>query len=412
MKVLSLFDGISAGKLALERANINVDVYYRSEIDKYANTIAKKNYPDSIDLGDVTNWRTWDIDWSGIDLLIGGSPCQGFSFAGKQLAFDDPRSKLFFVYVDILNHIKSVNPTVKFMLENVRMKKEFLGVITENLCVEPVLINSALVSAQNRQRYYWANWKIRQPKDRGILLKDIIDTGEVDREKSYCIDASYHKGGNPEQYFNKSRRQLVFKVGDIKGGGQGNRVYHIDGKSPCLSSQSGGTAGAGAHLITGGAIRGRYIKDGKRQDHKIKTAGLTEQRLEIRSDEKTNTLTTVQKDNLLIMVGMASDIKGHDSNRRVYNINGKSPTLLASSGGHKEPKITEAQDGESQELLSGVHYRKLTTIECERLQTFPDNYTDGVSNTQRYKMLGNSWTVDVIAHLFKELIGNNYYINR
>ena len=133
MKVLSLFDGISAGRLALERAGIDVDVYYRAEIDKYANTIAKKNYPDSIDLGDVTNWRTWDIDWSGIDLLIGGSPCQGFSFAGKQLAFDDPRSKLFFVYVDILNHIKKHNPDVKFLLENVRMKKEYLNVITEKL---------------------------------------------------------------------------------------------------------------------------------------------------------------------------------------------------------------------------------------------------------------------------------------
>lgn len=224
----------------------------------------------------------------------------------------------------------------------------------------PCLINSALLSAQNRQRYYWANWKIRQPKDKGILLKDIIDTGEVDREKSYCIDASYHKGGNLEQYFNKSRRQLVFKCG---------------------------------------AIRGRYIK----KDH-----GKTEQRLEIRSDDKTNTLTTVQKDNVLILAGMASDIKGHDSNRRVYNINGKSPTLLASSGGHKEPKITEAKAGEYKQLHNGIHYRKLTKIECERLQTFPDNYTAGVSNTQRYKMLGNSWTVDVVAHIFRELIGNDY----
>ena len=133
MNVLSLFDGISAGQVALERAGISVTNYYASEIDKYAIKVTMANYPNTIQLGDVTKWREWDIDWSSIDLLIGGSPCQGFSFAGKQLAFDDPRSALFFVYVDILNHIRSVNPDVKFMLENVKMKREHLDVITEKL---------------------------------------------------------------------------------------------------------------------------------------------------------------------------------------------------------------------------------------------------------------------------------------
>ena len=133
MNVLSLFDGISAGQVALERAGIEVTNYYASEVDKYAIKVTVANYPNTIQLGDVTKWRDWDIDWASIDLLIGGSPCQGFSFAGKQLAFDDPRSKLFFVYVDILNHIRSVNPDVKFLLENVKMKKEFLDVITEKL---------------------------------------------------------------------------------------------------------------------------------------------------------------------------------------------------------------------------------------------------------------------------------------
>jgi len=133
MNVLSLFDGISCGMIALERAGIEVDKYYASEIDKYAAKVSEANYPDIIRLGDVADWREWDIDWPSIDLLIGGSPCQGFSFAGKQLAFDDPRSKLFFVYVDILNHIKALNPNVKFLLENVRMKKEYLDVITKEL---------------------------------------------------------------------------------------------------------------------------------------------------------------------------------------------------------------------------------------------------------------------------------------
>jgi len=133
MNVLSLFDGMSCGQIALERAGVKAGNYYASELDKYAIKVTQANYPDTVQLGDVTKWRDWGIDWSSIDLLIGGSPCQGFSFAGKQLAFDDPRSKLFFVYVDILSHIRSVNPNVKFMLENVRMKKEYLDIITESL---------------------------------------------------------------------------------------------------------------------------------------------------------------------------------------------------------------------------------------------------------------------------------------
>ena len=323
MNVLSLFDGISAGQVALERAGISVTNYYAAEIDKYAIKVTMANYPNTIQLGDVTKWREWDLDWSSIDLLIGGSPCQGFSFAGKQLAFDDPRSALFFVYVDILNHIRSVNPNVKFLLENVRMKKEYLAVISEQLGVEPVFINSSLLSAQNRQRYYWANWEFGQPEDKGIVLSDIIEDGFVDRDKSYCIDANYYKGGNPEQYFNKSRRQLVF----------------------C------------------GAMRGRYVVDGKRQDHKQLTAGLTKQRIEVRYDGKSNALTTVGKDNVVVY----------------------------------------GADGSPHYDLSEITYRKLTPIECERLQTFPDGYTARVSNTQRYKALGNSWTVDVVAHIFKSL---------
>lgn len=180
MNILSLFDGMSCGRIALERVGIEVINYYASELDKYAIKVTQANWPETIQLGDVTKWREWDIDWSSIDLLIGGSPCQGFSFAGKQLAFDDPRSKLFFVYVDILNHIKWIRKIagkseLKFMLENVKMKKDFLNVISEKLGVQPVFINSALVSAQNRQRYYWANWNFDQPEDKGIMLVDILE---------------------------------------------------------------------------------------------------------------------------------------------------------------------------------------------------------------------------------------------
>ena len=190
MNILSLFDGISVGYLALQRAGVEVNKYYASEIDEYAIQVSEKNYPDIIRLGDVQDWKRWDIDWSSIDLLIGGSPCQGFSFAGKQLNFEDERSKLFFEYVDILNHLKAVNPDIKFLLENVRMKKEYQDIITEHLGVQPVMIDSTLVSAQRRKRVYWTNIAdIKPPCDKGILLKDIVhETADLDTamSESWC----------------------------------------------------------------------------------------------------------------------------------------------------------------------------------------------------------------------------------
>lgn len=239
---------MSCGRIALERAEIPIDTYYASEIDEGAELISQVNYPDIIRLGDVTKWPSWNIAWSSIDLVLAGSPCQGFSFAGGQLAFDDERSKLFFTFIDILNHIKERNPSVKFLLENVKMSERNLKVISEFTGVEPIFINSALVSAQTRQRYYWCNWKTTQPKDKGIMLKDIIEpigiykcqeigissemSGEdavqylldhsrdmfwiaVDRQKSHPIDANYWKGGNLKRY-NKSSRQLVFTNFDRK----------------------------------------------------------------------------------------------------------------------------------------------------------------------------------------------------
>lgn len=152
---------MSCGYLALKEANVPISAYYASEIDQYAIKVSSKNPIKH--LGDVQNWKSWDIDWSSIDLLIGGSPCQGFSYIGKQLAFDDPRSSLFFTYVDILNHIKKHNPNVKFMLENVMMKKEWIKIISELLQVEPIEINSLLVLPQSRVRLYWMNWEARAP---------------------------------------------------------------------------------------------------------------------------------------------------------------------------------------------------------------------------------------------------------
>ena len=346
INVFSMFDGMSCGQLALKKAGIPVGTYHASEIDKPAMQITQKNFPYTFQMGDITKLEDWRLeiirDEIGIDLVIGGSPCQGFSFAGNQLNFDDPRSKLFFDFVRVLKILKPKY----FLLENVRMKKESQDIISEYLGVEPVAINSNLVSAQNRHRLYWTNIPFDIPEDKGIILADILEDGVTDREKSHCLDANYFKGGNLKSYFEKHRRQLVFN----------NK---------------------------GGAIRGRYNKDGKIQ-----------QQLELRPDDKTNTLTTVQKDNVIvngcIQVGEA-DLKGFDIIKRVYSPKGKAPTLTTMGGGHREPKV----------IVDELTWRKLTPLECERLQTVPDGYTEGVSNTQRYKMLGNGWTVDVIAHILK-----------
>jgi len=304
MNVLSLFDGMSCGQLALQRAGIQVENYFAAEIDKYAIKVTQANFPGTVQLGDVTAIDPDSLP--DIDLLIGGSPCQGFSFAGKQLNFDDPRSKLFWEYVRLL---KALKPKY-FLLENVKMKKESMDVITDALGVEPVFINSNLVSAQNRQRYYWTNIPVdKLPDDKGIVLADILEDGHVDRDKSHCIDANYFKGGNLKSYFEKHRRQLVFS------------------------------------------------KDG------------------------------------MCHVGDAGISDKYAYVNRVYHPSGKGPSLVASDGGHLQPKVSKGT----------TEYRKLTPLECERLQTVPEGYTNHVSNTQRYKMLGNGWTVDVVSHIMKGL---------
>lgn len=201
MNILSLFDGMSCGQIALRELGIPIKKYYASEIDKYAIQQTQHNFPNTIQLDDVENWQTWDINWESIDLVLAGSPCQGFSFAGKQLAFNDPRSKLFFVFIEILNHIKQVNHAVKFLLENVNMKRNHLAIISQCVGLYPVRINSNLVSAQNRNRWYWTNIRtkqiglfgeihsdIPQPNDRGILLRDILEK-EVDEKYYYTQKA-------------------------------------------------------------------------------------------------------------------------------------------------------------------------------------------------------------------------------
>ena len=304
--VLSLFNGISGLHLALDKANIKVDNVYYAEIDKFANKITEHHYPDDVALGDVTKWREWDIDWSSIDLVSAGFPCQAWSMAGKQLGDKDERGMLFWTTLNIIKTALEHNPKAKFLMENVKMKKEFEVYITHHTTqalgyVEKTLINSALVSAQNRNRYYWTNFTVTQPDDKGILLKDIVD--------GTCINL--YKGLEK----------------DIRNGEVASE-QNLNGISQTMQ---------------------RALNNGRNPD------------------QKANTLT-------------ACSYKG-------MGTNGMSNVLINESA-LEHPNV-----------YNGILYRKLTPIECERLQTFPDNWTDCVSNTQRYKSIGNAWTVDVIAHI-------------
>lgn len=402
--VLSLFDGLSCGQIALKELGINVNNYYAAEIDKFAVEQTQHNFPNTIQLGDVTKVKIKDLE--RIDLLIGGSPCQGFSFAGLQLNFDDPRSALFFEFVRLWKEIKAVNPNAKFMLENVNMKDEYLRVISEYMGVFPVRINSNLVSAQNRDRYYWTNIQVKevglfgelysdipQPEDRGILLKDILqDESEVDGK--YTIT-------NPKmESFITDEWRLNKKYTQING-------------AKAITQTARQYASWGGDFVCV-AMRGRG------EDNT--------QQLEPKSDGKTNCLTSVAKDNLVMTKNYIQfDVsgKGYKSQQdRAYYEDGKHGALATSradtkngvaiyqkprgfnKGGVKEgksPPITSSSWENNNHVIENFKLRRLTPTECARLQTIPEWYEWIVSDSQAYKMLGNGWTVEVIKHIFSFL---------
>ena len=283
INVLSLFDGMSCGQIALERVGISVNKYYASELDAHAIKITQHNYPNTIQLGDVTKWKEWDIDWASIDLVIGGSPCQGFSFAGKQLNFDDPRSKLFFEFVDICHRVADENPKMKFMLENVRMKKEYQDVISKYLGVEPIKINSSLVSAQNRVRLYWTNIpNVKEPEDRNISFDDI--------------------NSNIDEWIEPERIERIAAWKAQQKPLKNATLIGSKSKLPCLTARGYNQYHSGMILIT-----------------------------------------------------------------------------------------------------NGEKYRYLTNEEAEMAQGVPVGYTSICNDRERSHMLGNGWTVDVIAHIFDHL---------
>lgn len=350
MKVLSLFDGIACGYEALKRAGIPIDVYYASEIDKYAIKVALKNHPDIIQVGDVTkltyhNWSLFGSDWLDdvrsidwpFDLIIGWSPCQGFSMAGKMLNFNDPRSKLFFEFVRL---VKECKPKF-FLLENVKMKKEYIEVINEQLWwITPTLIDSALLSAQRRKRLYrvgklqddgtYAKVEIPQPEDRGILLKDIL--------LNYV-----------EPKYDISEKHTI-AMKNARSCGELN-LPSLDWKCWTIIAWYYKTPQDGPYILKD------YILTDKQIDMISKRWGYEKPLERVRwPEDKMDTLTTH-------CGKMSNGIK----------------------------------------LVSVPKIRKLHPIEVERLQTLPDWYTEGISDTRRYIALWNGWTCDVISHIFKYL---------
>lgn len=370
MKVVSLFDGMGCGYQALKELNIPVSEYHAFEIDKHAIQVSKKNHPNTIHHGSVVGFDFRSL--GEIDLLIGGSPCQGFSAAGKRLAFDDPRSKLFFEFTRAKEEL---NPKW-FLLENVKMKQEWQDIISQYMGVQPVMIDSALVSAQRRKRLYWCNWTAGQPDDRGVLLKDIVQErveheyamsegwcnwwkekadfqlkkqySQIDGEKSITQIARQYASWNGQYTYEWLSQYIVpfdktikiinaeiekGKIGYFGTDSQSRRFYHIHDKSVTLCGDAGGGAAKMGQYLFGCITPDRVIK---RQNGQRFSDG-----------QKFYTLTAQDKHGILV-------------------------------------------EG---------YIRKLTPIECERLQTLPDGYTAGVSDGQRYKMLGNGWTVEVIKHI-------------
>jgi len=342
MNVVSLFNGMNTGRQALENVGIKVNKYYSSEIKPYAIELTQHHFPDTIQVGDVTKWKEWNIDWKSIDLILSGSPCQDLSAAGKRAGINGKKSSLFFVFVEILEHVKSLNPNVLFLQENVGSASKLdVGIMSRELGVYPVRINSKLVTAQLRDRYYWSNIRtkqdgmfgdlvtdIPQPKDIGIMFKDILTSGYVSRDKSTALlegTISKNLSNMPltedwQKYLKKRENlgmlMLVYENNELRVKTNTNKGYDIVTENDCL-------------------------------------------------DLSFPTITT----------------------RRGRVTKGKSPCLMESNN--------------NLYAYTGEYVRLVNKIEMCRLQGFPDNYCDILSDRKAGSLLGDGWTLPVIEHIFK-----------
>ena len=414
MNVLSLFDGMSCGQQALERTGIKVENYFASEIDKYAIQVTMANYPTTQQLGSVINVDGYSLP--KIDLLIGGSPCQSFSFAGKRKGMStkdeteiltlehylqlksegfefEGQSYLFWEYMRLLNELRVKNPNLYFLLENVEMGEKWEKVLSKAIGVNGIHINSALVSAQNRRRIYWTNIGlepgglfgdlesiIEQPKDKEILLKDILEN-EVN-EKYYLSNKVVSRF---KEYKIKSNI-IGTTAPDFRTIGQRDEVYDNIGKMGCLNA----TDYKQPKQIIVHNTMPRSSTTGKGG-----TGPLS------RTDGKTYCLDTGNT-NAVEIVGL-TEVRTEEAKqiRRETGTNPKRAKELVERNDNKTGALLTSLTNDNLLKINNSRIRRLTPIECERLQTVADNYTNHVSDSQRYKMLGNGWTVDVIVHIFK-----------
>jgi len=381
MNVLSLFNGMNCGFMALENLGVKVNKYFASEIDKYANQATKIINPETVFLGDVTkvSYKNGVLYWDGgqqqtkIDLILAGSPCQGFSFAGKQLNFDDDRSRLFFEFIRIKKEIEAENPKLKFLLENVRMSKESEAVISRFCSIEPIFINSKLLSAQSRPRLYWTNIGtnknnlfgieqpgIKQPKDKGILLKDILQS-EV--HEKYFLSEKIIKG-----FYKKNERNKNFAF---------NPIINTNIKAGCLTARYYKCSSSDNYIFGKKFILKNPIKS---------PFMLKEERTE--------------KGKLIRKQSKKDYTPRNKQNKQYTNRQDKKANCLTTLKSNFDYVFL----GEKQKL----NIRRLTPGECFRLQTIPKKYAQlllnsGISDTQLYKMAGNGWTVDVISYILSHL---------
>lgn len=452
MNILSLFDGMSCGQLAINRLGLSYDKYFASEVDKYAMKVTMANFPNTIQIGDVREVKASLFSDTAITLMMGGSPCQSFSFAGKRkgmstkdnieiLSLDqylelkennfefEGQSYLFWEYIRLLNEVKPKY----FLLENVMMEERWEKVITKTIGVHPLDINSSLVSAQNRRRLYWTNiglepqglfgdleQTIGQPKEKGILLKDILEdnpnakhymserftksvlsnprnriTSNIN-EKSNTLCARQDSGSDllgiiDEKYFlsekfstwlQKHSKKLGLPIKETEG----------ERKSSTLTSSGLTKTNLQSDFIICHSTQKRSEDRPSVKDNK--NAGGSGQLS--RDDGKTYCLDRANSMAIEVrkVIQLNESKESHNQQpfqqNRIYDVNGISPAL-------------QAQLPNGSTMINTSRIRRLTPVECERLQTVPDNYTNCVSDSQRYKMLGNGWTIDVIAHILKHM---------
>jgi len=403
MNVLSLFDGMSCGQQALERTGIKVDNYFASEIDKYAMQVTMANYPNTTQLGSVVDVDGYSLP--KIDILIGGSPCQSFSFAGKRkgmstkdqqeiLTLDhylrlksegyefEGQSYLFWEYMRLLNEVK---PTY-FLLENVMMGEKWEKVLSKAIGVNAIEINSALVSAQNRRRLYWTNIGlepgglfgdlesiIKQPKDKGIFLKDILQDNP-----------------NPKVYLSDKMINYINKTG-TKNFYYKPEYANVEGKSKPITMVHDKRAGTTNYISETIQVDEKYFLSEKAIDRFARSEG---------GDK------CLDNDNKSMCLISGYYKQGRDNQLIVHNTMPRSGDPKKGGTGplsRTDGKTYCLDTGNTNavEIIPASRIRRLTPIECERLQTVKDNYTNHVSDSQRYKMLGNGWTVEVITHIFK-----------